>query len=185
MLTFSAWLNENKSDNDFRFYEEWLNEAKSRITHPEPTEAEIIRAIKNRKYVGIYYEGENVESGFRLIEPLVYGIGYKYDGKKINDDRYIRAFVIKATDKDKNFQKSKINRRSVSKSKRTPYWRMLRVDKIKDWFEFPKKFSILRDGYNTNDKHINNIIAFVPTEELKIEKLSKNNNIGRIKRLRG
>jgi len=137
---------------------EYMNEADS-FKRP-PSEKKIIDAINNRNFVGIYYADDNepeekIKSGFRLIEPYVYGHNEK------GDVSYIRAYVIADTSKDKQASpKFKTKRRSVSLSTRKPYWRMFRVDRIKDWQSFPWRFSGYRELYTGGtDKHIANIVA--------------------------
>lgn len=133
-----------------------------------PSEKKIIDAINNRNFVGIYYADEDattkvVKSGFRLIEPYVYGRNDK------GDKFYIRAFVIMDTSRDDQANpKFKTKRKSVSLSTRKPYWRLFRVDRIEDWQTFPWKFSGYRELYTGGtDKHIPNIIASVPYSSFK------------------
>ncbi len=141
-------------------YEAYVSEAES--FKRKPTDSDIVKAVKNRNFVGIYYEEPDIEgivkAGFRLIEPYAYG------SNKDGSRRYIRAFVIKSTDKDENAKKPfKTKRKSASKTKRLPYWRLFRVDRIQDWQTFPWKFSGYRELYkDTSDKHIANIFAIVP-----------------------
>lgn len=136
-----------------------------------PNVPDVIKAIRERYYVGIYYEEPNdpdlVKSGFRLIEPYVYGRGFIHPqtGNISNYQRqYVRAFVVKdtrfdpATKDKKNF----VRRKSVSKTNRTPYWRLLRMDRIKAWELIPRKFSQYRPLYNPDDQMIRRIIAKAP-----------------------
>lgn len=132
-----------------------------------PDVSMIERAIKNRNYVGIYYEEEadsNVKSGFRLIEPHVFGTGFVHSLTKEvsheNDD-YLRAYVVKNSKKDSRLGKMAGNRKSVSKTNDTPYWRMLKVERIKKWVNLERTFKKGRALYNPQDKNINNIKASV------------------------
>jgi hypothetical protein len=127
----------------------------------------IMKAINERYYVGIYYKEDNddVLDGFRLIEPYVYGTGYMYNNKLSYPNRqYLRAFVVKSSDpaikNKKNFQK----RTSVSKTKRIPYWRLFRIDRIDSWQLIPRKISQYRELYNPADKMIANILLAAPIE---------------------
>lgn len=132
-----------------------------------PFVAEIKDAIKNRYYVGIYYEETKesgvVKSGFRLIEPYAYGLGFvsPQTGEISYPDRkYLRAFVIMDTEKDDLVDKKfPVSRRSVSKTNREPFWRQFRIDRISTWFAFPKRFSRYRNLYNPNDKMMRRVIT--------------------------
>ena len=163
----------------FEDFQEYINEAgRNPMIKSTPNEDEIIKAIEKRKYVGIYYkeEGEEdkiVKSGFRLIEPHVYGKGYKKDNNIVNNNTlYLRAYVIMDSEKD-SLAKKKFNiekgsrRKSVSLSKHRPYWRLFRVDRIQDWTDLKKTFNKLRPSYNPNDKMLVEIIKSVPLNELK------------------
>ena len=160
-ISFEDLLFKKQLEIEFNAYV--LNEKRRRrnhLTRSEPYLSEISKAIKNRQYVGIYYEDESnsVLSGFRLIEPLVYGSGYKMKDKTLYPNRnYLRAFVIRDTAVESNFQDSWLQRKSVSKSKKIPYFRLFRVDRISSWIVFPKKFSHYRELYSPNDKTISNI----------------------------
>lgn len=154
------------------FYEEFLDqfyvnkivEARFKPFDP-PTLEEICKAIKGRFYVGIYYQETDlsvqskVKSGFRLIEPLVLGQGYM--GQNPNG-QYLRAYVIKDSSED---PKMKIKRKSVSKTERDPYYRVFRIDRIKQWFRFNYKFSNPRDMYNPDDLCMDKILCTLQLDE--------------------
>lgn len=155
-----------------KIFTPFVNEAKSQFSTAKgkPSAEDIKRAINERFYVGIYYEEPNdknlVKSGFRLIEPYVYGRGFvapKIGNISHFQRQYIRAYVIKDTASDAAFiDKKKFTRRkSVSKTNRVPYWRLLRVDRISNWMLIPRKFSRYRHLYNPDDKMINRIICKV------------------------
>lgn len=146
-----------------------------------PSEKKIVDAINNRNFVGMYYADDKadtdtgtVKSGFRLIEPYVYG------HNEAGDRSYIRAFVVMDTNKDEQTKpKFKSKRKSVSLTNRKPYWRLFRVDRIQDWQTFPWKFSGYRELYTGGtDKHIANIIASSPYSDfhkgkVKVKKTRK------------
>jgi len=163
----------DKDKNIDELFESWVNEVASRRAPlSAPDDKAIIKAINNRFYVGIYYQEEDDESeeivkkGFRLIEPYVYGKGYRTKSNVIHPDRgYIRAFVIKDTSIDKEIDWTYSRRKSVSKSKRVPYWRLFRVDRMKQFTIFPKKVLAYRNLYNEKDKQMGKIIAYVPKGE--------------------
>lgn len=133
-----------------------------------PSANDIKKAIKNRNYVGIYYhepteEGKILE-GFRLVEPYCYGRGYvtPQTGKVSHENRqYLRVFVIRDTKHDPTFKDKKqfTRRKSVSRSRRVPYWRLMRVDRIVDWQTIPRVFSTYRELYNPDDEMIDRVIA--------------------------
>lgn len=164
------YINEAALDRVFLEFMD-LYEARGRIPTIEakPRKEEIIKAIENRHYVGIYYEEPEegkVKAGFRLIEPYAYGKGYKHGTKVSHDkDEYLRVYVIRDTKTDTEFKgKKKFTRRkSVSKSMRKPFWRLMRVDRIQTWETIPRKILGYRSGYNPNDAMISNIIAAAKT----------------------
>jgi hypothetical protein len=139
-----------------------------------PKESDIRKAILGRKYVGMFYAGDDEEEeggavlrGFRLIEPYALGKGLVRNGETSHPDRlYLRAFVIKDTSRDEEASKKfKTKRRSVSKSRRVPYWRLFRVDRIRDWQMFDKTFSGYRELYNPDDSNLAEIIASLDQSE--------------------
>ena len=148
-------------------FQQYVDIDESRMRHSfynnartNPYIAEVKHAITERFYVGIYYEEENetdiVKSGFRLIEPFAYGIGYVHQpsGAVANTNRqYLRAYVIMDTEADaKAKMKFHTPRTSVSLTNREPFWRLFRIDRITTWFAFPKRFSRYRPLYNPGDK---------------------------------
>jgi len=161
----------------FESFYKYINEAgRNPVIKSTPNEDEIIKAIENRKYIGIYYtenNGKSVKSGFRLIEPHVYGKGFQRDETIFNTDtKYLRAYVIMDSEKDtqtsKKFDASKgARRKSISKSKHRPYWRLFKVENITNWYDLKKTFSKLRPNYNPEDKLLVEIIKSVPLTELK------------------
>lgn len=162
------FVEEKKFDHIFESY---VAEAAGRnpVIEDAPTEDEIIKAIKSRNYIGVYYEEptdeseEIVKKGFRLIEPYVFGTGYVMNGSILYPDRqYMRVFVIRDTEYDPQTKDKFANarRKSVSKTKRVPYWRLMRVDRMGSWTKIPKVFSKYRELYTGGtDKHIANIIT--------------------------
>lgn len=151
-------------------YESWVSEAsREGALKTNPTDEQISKAITNRYYVGIYYRdpddpnGDDVLKGFRLIEPYVLGEGYRMDGKIYHNNRkYLRAFVIKDTLKDRDIKWTVSRRKSVSKTQKVPYWRMFRVDRIEQFMVFPKKIIKFREKYNEKDKCMGKIITSIP-----------------------
>jgi hypothetical protein len=147
-----------------------ISEASGRIKNidPKPNKQDIIKAIENREYVGIYYEDKDedgkTQKGFRLIEPYAYGIGFRTEDKITKKDvEYLRAYVIFDTSKDPQLAKQfKIKFKSISKSKKKPEWRMLRVDRIQNWRPTGKVFSNYRKQYNPDDKKMGKIIKSLP-----------------------
>jgi hypothetical protein len=126
----------------------------SEVVMAPPSLDKIRKAIIERTYVGIYYDAPDALPGFRLLEIYCLGRGYmNADGPSHKDRHYIRAFVIRDTSKDPELTKI-TRRRSVSKSKRVPYWRLFRVDGIKSWMPLNKKFSSYREKYNPDDSKI-------------------------------
>lgn len=132
-----------------------------------PTNEKIIKCIEKRRYAGIYYEEEtdpaNLEvlSGFRLIEPLCFGRGYRTpaDGHVSHaQEFYLRAFVIRESKKAENKNIRKLNRKSVSKTRRVPYFRLFKLDRITMWEELRFKIPNIREEYNPDDEMIAEIL---------------------------
>lgn len=129
-----------------------------------PSNEKIIRCIEKRRYAGIYYEEESnleVLSGFRLIEPLCFGRGYRspVDGRVTHSQEfYLRAFVIRESKKAENKNIRKLNRRSVSKTQRVPYFRLFKLGRITMWEELRFKIPNQRELYNPNDEMIAEIL---------------------------
>ncbi len=130
----------------------------------------IIESISERETVVIYYEGEGVKGGFRVIQPHLLGKGLKIKGKLINNDKiYLRSYVLKEYPSGtaiSSIQRHKIMKKvdpykgdlpssSTSLTEHKPYWRNLRVDRITLWFPIfgMAQFS-LKQGYNRLDKDI-------------------------------
>ncbi len=156
LTTVLESINSDSMDEAFELF---INEVGPK-SH-EPSVHKMTKIIKKRRYAGIYYEGEdNVLPGFRLIEPYCFGKGYKIGRKIINKDQfYLRAYVIKESKKDTNKQLHKINRKSVSKSQKVPYWRLFRWDKVKLLEELRFVIPRAQEGYSPDDKMIGKIIT--------------------------
>lgn len=179
LITSSIRDKVNESVLD-RIFESYIAEKLLPTEHKIPTEKQIIKAIQNRYYVGIYYEElsededekNKVKKGFRLIEPYAFGYGYKRGNDIYHEDRgYLRAFVIRDTAKDEDIKDKKnfTRRKSISKSKHVPYWRLFRLDRIGDWQLIPRKFSKHRELYNPQDKKIGDLISSIDLDEFSGE----------------
>lgn len=161
-MTKLRTISESISDNELQeAFQTFVNEAGPRDY--KPTTDKVKKAIKGRKYVGIYYEEEGndkVLSGFRLIEPYVFGRGYKSaDGVVTHkNEYYLRAFVIKESKKAENKQLHKINRKSVSKSRRVPYWRLFKFDRITIFEELRFVVPKAQELFNPDDQMIGKIL---------------------------
>jgi len=151
------------SDDLESLYENFVKEAREGAYKSTVTDEQVIKAIKDRFYIGIYYEDKSDEvlTGYRLIEPYVLGKGYRTTDNKIlyPNRKYLRAFVIRDTLADKDIGWKLSRRKSVSKSKTVPYWRMFRLDRIKQFVVFPKKITKFRKLYNPDDKQMGTILA--------------------------
>lgn len=123
-----------------------------------PTINDIVNAVRNRNYLSIYYEDRFGNKGHRLIEPYVVGIGYVANGQVVNQNYYLRAFVIMDSSKDKTTKDRFTKRKSVSVSDKENRWRLFRIDRILRATNLKKKFSKYRRQYNPNDKQLANII---------------------------
>lgn len=110
--------------------------------------SKIISAVKNRWYLAVYYEDEDGNKGFRLIEPYVVGRGYRVNGvisQDHKDDYYLRCYVIKDAklDKSVSFNRNK----SYSFSREEPYWRVFRLDRILNIIIIKRKIRWYRQEY--------------------------------------
>lgn len=173
------FINESKEEQDIdKLFEDFINEVRGqpKILKVGATAKEITNAIEDRTYIGIYYNDPNdkeVLPGFRLIEPYCYGKGYvlKRGGKKkvvYPNREYIRAFVIRDSQYDSQFKLKKTpfsRRKSASKTKKVPYWRLFRVDRIETWTTMKRKFFTYRELYNPQDKQIAKHIAYLSKDD--------------------
>lgn len=110
--------------------------------------SKISMAIRNRWYLAVYYEDDDGNKGFRLIEPYVVGRGYKVHGvvsESHKNDYYLRCFVVKDAKQDKSvaFSRSK----SYSFSREEPYWRVFRLDRIQSITVIKRKIRWYRPQY--------------------------------------
>ena len=169
--TIDEFFEEQELDTLFENYMESVPMMEDRRIPAQaggPSAAQIRKAVRERQYIGVYYSepGDTnlVKSGFRLIEPYVYGRGFKHPktGNISHYNRqYIRAFVIRDSQRDVGTRDKKnfVRRKSVSKTKRVPYWRLMRVDRIQNWEIIGRKFSKFRPLYNPDDQMIRRIIT--------------------------
>jgi predicted DNA-binding transcriptional regulator YafY len=95
--------------------------------------------IRKRFKIDFYYEekgpgGEEVLAGYRNVSPVALGT-HKSSGNKV-----FRAYLNEGT----------------SKSKKSPKWRLFRVDRVQ---QFAPRFNKFRENsmYRMNDKHMSEI----------------------------
>ena len=103
---------------------------------------EIVRTIKQRKRVIIYYDGDEPGGkGLRIVEPVCYGYSKA-------DNPVLRAWDVEGA-----------SHRAYLGEKPLPSWRMFRVDKIINYKPTLEDFNEVRPGYNPNgDKSMTSII---------------------------
>lgn len=108
----------------------------------------ILKSLENRNIVNFWYDDpddpEEVEPGYREVEPYVYGKHYK------SGNDVLRGWIIRGTSKTGDIDPSV-----------KPGWRLFRVDRMNNWQERKDKFKpYTEDGqpshekYNPNDKHM-------------------------------
>lgn len=145
---------------------EQLFEARGRISLIEgtPRPEEVIRAIKNRNYISVFYKHRNGEKGHRLIEPYAFGKGLvTNNGTIVNQHHYyLRGFVIMNSNTDKTTKGRFTKTKSVSVSDKRNRWRMFRLDRMLKFTNMEKVFSQYRRQYNPNDKHLATILSSLP-----------------------
>ena len=103
---------------------------------------DIIDAIKNKKRIIIYYDGDEPGGkGLRNIEPVC--LGTSKAGNK----------VVRAWDEEG------ASHRGFTKEKPLPSWRMFRLDKIQTVQPTGENFTEMRPNFNPNgDKSMKSII---------------------------
>ena len=103
---------------------------------------EIVRTIKQRKRVIIYYDGDEPGGkGLRIVEPVCYGYSKA-------DNPVLRAWDVEGA-----------SHRAYLGEKPLPSWRMFRVDKIINYKPTLEDFNEMRPGYNPNgDKSMTRVI---------------------------
>ena len=119
---------------------------------------EIVRTIKQRKRVIIYYDGDEPGGkGLRIVEPVCYGYSKA-------DNPVLRAWDVEGA-----------SHRAYLGEKPLPSWRMFRVDKTFTFQRNGEKFSTLPDNYNPNgDKLMTTVYinAKLPTPGQEIETIA-------------
>lgn len=103
----------------------------------------IVDAIKKRRRVIIYYDGDEPGGkGLRIIEPVCFG--YSKKGNPV-----LRAWDLEGA-----------SHRGYQGKKPLPSWRMFRVDKIIALKPTMEKFDTPRPNYNPNgDKSMSRVIV--------------------------
>jgi predicted DNA-binding transcriptional regulator YafY len=103
---------------------------------------EIVKSIKQKSRVIIYYDGDEPGGkGLRIVEPVCYG--YSKAGNPV-----LRAWDLEGA-----------SHRAYLGKKPIPSWRLFRVDKIINYKPTLESFNEVRPGYNPNgDKSMTRVI---------------------------
>lgn len=103
---------------------------------------EIVKSIKQKSRVIIYYDGDEPGGkGLRIVEPVCYG--YSKAGNPV-----LRAWDLEGA-----------SHRAYLGKKPLPGWRMFRVDKIVSFRPTAEKFNKAQPGYNPRgDKSMTNVV---------------------------
>ena len=106
----------------------------------------IVDAIKNKKVIVIYYDGDEPGGrGLRIIEPVCYGYSKSKFGK---GNPVLRAWDMEGA-----------SHRGYKGKKPLPSWRLFRVDKIIALKPTMEKFNEPRPNYNPNgDKSMSRVV---------------------------
>jgi len=112
----------------------------------------VIDAIKNRKKVVIYYDGDEPGGkGLRVIEPVCFGYS-----KKNNP-------VLRAWDFEGASHRAYIGKKPL------PSWRLFRIDKITFFQETTEVFNEIRPNYNpTGDKSMDRVVINAKFDDLNL-----------------
>lgn len=110
----------------------------------------IIDAIKNRRKVVIYYDGDEPGgTGLREIEPVCFGVS-----KKGN-------YVLRAWDLEGASHKGFLGKKPL------PSWRLFRVDRITSFNNTNEFFNTPRPNYNPNgDRSMTKVIINTKFDEV-------------------
>jgi predicted DNA-binding transcriptional regulator YafY len=121
------------------------NTAKSLILEIAAVDS-IVDAIKNKKVIVIYYDGDEPGGrGLRIIEPVCYGYSKTKSGK---GNPVLRAWDFEGA-----------SHRGYKGKKPLPGWRMFRIDKILSFKPTGENFFTPRPNYNPNgDKSMAEVI---------------------------
>jgi len=128
-----------------------------------------VEAINNRKYLYIYYSGDDtIMTGYRIIKPYV--IGATGAGNTV-----LRAWETEGNS-DSFYGLSRTRRKDheyfYSDGKEVPGWRLFRVDKITSVYPTGRSFrnEPLPRLYNPNDKQmVGGIIASVEKTQKRVD----------------
>ena len=115
-----------------------LQSLKNLLLENTATRDSIADAIRNRKVITIFYEGDQtIRKGYREIEPVAFGPHIK------SGNIVLRAWQIRgASDTPEN----------------QPGWRMFRMDRIRNINPTTDTFDTPRPYFNPNgDKHMSSI----------------------------
>lgn len=121
------------------------NTAKSLILEIAAVDS-IVDAIKNKKVIVIYYDGDEPGGrGLRTIEPVCYGYSKSKFGK---GNPVLRAWDMEGA-----------SHRGYLGKKPLPGWRMFRIDKILSFKPTGENFVTAKPNYNPNgDKSMSEVI---------------------------
>ncbi len=142
--------------NDFKYF---LNKVRT-ILSEGVSESSLIDAIRDRKYLYIYYSGDDtIMTGYRVIKPYV--IGKSKDGNGL-----LRAWQIEGgSDSNSSFSpRRRIDHEYFNTDTgEVSGWRLFRVDKITKVLPMAKRFNDIPKYYNPNDSQMKGgILAAVP-----------------------
>lgn len=148
----------------------FINKLRGVVLNEGVSTSRIVDAINKRKYLYIYYEGDDtVMKGYRIIKPYVLGVttagntairAWESEG---GSDTFYGVGVDKRRRKDHEyFDGMEGEKPSI------PGWRLFLVDDISKLYPTGKTFTGFPPLYNPNDKGMISIQAAIPMGDEKV-----------------
>jgi len=134
-------------------------------------ESTLVDAINNKKYLYLYYAGDDtIMRGYRIVKPYTLG-------KTKKGDTVLRAWQIEGlSDSNSSFSPKRRldheyfitntkDEKGTEKTMEVSGWRLFRVDKISKVLPKGTRFDDIPPYYNPNDKQMVSIIASSPLDK--------------------
>lgn len=119
----------------------------------------INKGITRHRYVKIVYDDTHNNQHPEKLPPPKNGVNPK-------DVRIIQPYTLGIDKSNGKLSLRAFQVGAPSRRDHKPTWRMFRLDRIMDWKEMKKTFTVPAPGYNPQDKGMSNIIATAEFKEM-------------------